>query len=251
MFAEERRIKIAEIVNNGNSARVSELAITFDISESTIRRDLMELQNSGLLLRTHGGALSRNTSFEPSYYEQENEYIKEKESIGKMAADLIKDGDTVLLDSGTTVTYIPKYITAKNITILTNSVPLIWELSKYEDIEIIIIGGSIRTKTKVMVGPLAEMSIKQFCVDKVFLGANGISLQTGLTTPDILEANVKKTMLSISKEKYVVADSSKFEISSFAVVCNLLEINCIITDKNLTQNEAEEYIKHGVNILRC
>ncbi len=248
MFGEERKIKIAEIVGGSSSVRVSELARTFAVSESTIRRDLIELQKSGLLLRTHGGAMSGHTGFEPSFVEQESAYIQEKEAIGKKAAEFIRDGDTILLDSGTTITYIPRYIMAKGVTIVTNSLPLLWELSKYDHFELIVLGGAVRKKTKMAVGPLAELSIRQFHVDKVFLGANGVSLREGVTTPDMTEANVKKAMLSVAREKFLVADSSKFGVVTFSAVCALSEIDCIITDQNLPPETAEEYRNGGVKL---
>lgn len=251
MFGVERKIKIAEIVNSGNSVRVCDMAEKFNVSPSTIRRDLMDLQHSGLLQRTHGGAIRSGTGSEPSFNEQERSHIKEKESLGEKAAALIQDGDTVFLDSGTTITYIPRYITAKNVTVLTNSVPLIWELTKYENLETIIIGGSIRAKTKVMVGPVAERTIRQFRVDKLFLGANGVSLHSGITTPDLVEASAKKAMLDIADKKYVVADSSKFGVDTFSVVCSLSDIDCILTDDALDREEADFYIRRGVDIIRC
>jgi DeoR family fructose operon transcriptional repressor len=250
MFAEERKIKIAKMISDGKSVRVSELAKLFKVSESTIRRDLMSMENHGNILRTHGGAVSNvNTQFEPSFFEKQEKHADKKDTIGKIAAGMINDGDTVIIDSGTTTQYIGKYIKAKNITIITNSVPLSYELSNSEDIEVITTGGMIRSNTKAMIGPTAEMTLKQFRVDKAFIGANGISIECGATTPNIIEANTKKAMIETSKKVYIVADSSKFNEVTFAFICSVKDIDCIITDSELSEEEADKYRQLGVDII--
>src|SRR5690554_3221624 len=189
MFAEERRLKIAEMINRGDSVKVAPLAKEFNVSESTIRRDLNQLEKFGLIMRTHGGAVSTEINkLEATFVEKQDKYSEEKETIGKIAAQQIKDGDTVILDSGTTTWYLSKFINAKNITIITNSIALANELSNREDIQLINTGGIIRSNTKAQVGSITEKAIRQFRVDKAFLGANGISLKSGITTPTLQEA---------------------------------------------------------------
>lgn len=250
MFAEERKIKIAKMISDGKSVRVAELANFFGVSESTIRRDLISMENRGNILRTHGGAVGNvNTQFEPSFFEKQEKHADMKEYIGKIAAGIIKDGDTVIIDSGTTTQYIAKYIRAKNITVITNSVPLSSELSDREDIEVITTGGMVRPNTKAMIGPIAEMVLKQFRVDKTFIGANGISIECGVTTPNIIEANTKKAMIEAAKKVYIVADSSKFYEVTFSFVCSVKDIDCIITDSGLSDQEAERYRQLGVDIM--
>lgn len=250
MFAEERKIKIAKMISDGKSVKVSELAKLFNVSESTIRRDLMSLENRGNILRTHGGAVSNmNMQFEPSFFEKQEKNADRKAAIGEIAAGMINDGDTVIIDSGTTTQYIARYIKAKKITVITNSVTLSYELSNREDIEVITTGGMIRSNTKAMIGPIAEMTLKQFKVDKAFIGANAISIECGVTTPNIIEANTKKAMIEASKKVYIVADSSKFNEVTFAFVCSIKDIDAIITDSGLSEREAEEYRHLGVDII--
>lgn len=232
MFAEERKIKIEQMVKDGQSVRVSDLSKVFNVSETTIRRDLNELEASGQLIRTYGGALSGdNTGFEPSFTEKQDKFLAEKEYIGKLAASLINDGDTVILDSGTTTQYIARYITARETTILTNSVNLVDELSNKDETEVLVTGGSIRKNTKAMVGPVAENMMRQFKADKLFLGANGVSLSSGVTTPNYIEASIKRAMVESAKEIYLTVDSSKFDEISFSLICPVSKINYIITDK--------------------
>ncbi|OPJ56816.1 DeoR/GlpR family DNA-binding transcription regulator [Alkalithermobacter paradoxus] len=252
MFAEERKSHIAQMIKNGQSVRVNELAQLFDVSESTIRRDLKELESSGEIVRTHGGAVSNaNTNFEPSFSEKQDKHLYEKENIGKAAATLIEDGDTIILDSGTTTQYVAKYITAKNITIITNSVNLANELSNRNDIEVIVTGGMIRNTTKSMVGPVAENTLKHFVVDKAFIGANGVSQKFGITTPNMLEASVKKSMIENSKTTYLLVDSSKINEESFSFIAPVSKIDYIVTDEKISSEDIAMYENFGVKIIRA
>lgn len=240
MFAEERTIKIKQLIKNGESVKVSELAKEFNVSETTIRRDLIKLETSGKIIRTHGGALSSSSAnFEPSFLEKQDKFLSEKQHIGKIAATHIVDGDTVILDSGTTTQYIVRYITAKDITIITNSVNLANELSEKKDVEVIVTGGTIRLNTKAMVGPIAENVLKRFKADKLFLGANGVSFESGVTTPNYIEASIKSAMVSSAKKVYLAVDSSKFNSTSLSLICQISNIDYIITDKL-----PEDYLKY-------
>jgi len=250
MFAEERRLKIAEIINRGDSVKVSQLAKKFNVSESTIRRDLDELEKSGVILRTHGGAVSKGINrLEATFIEKQDKYAEEKDKIGKIAAEEIKDGDTIILDSGTTTWHVPKYIEAKNITIITNSIALAYELSNRNDIKVINTGGFIRSNTKAQVGPIAERTIKQFRVDKVFLGANGVSLKFGITTPTLEEASVKQSMIDVANKVYLLVDESKFEQVYFSWICDLNDIDYLVTNKERPLEEMDYYKNIGVKVL--
>lgn len=249
MFAEERKNKIAEMIKSGQSVKVSDLAKMFKVSESTIRRDLNELETMGAIIRTHGGAVnSINTNFEPSFIEKQDRYLFEKDYIGKVAAKLIKDGDTIILDAGTTTQYIARYITAKNVTIITNSVNLASELSNRDDIEVIVTGGIIRPKTKAMVGFIAENTLRQFRVDKAFVGANGVSIKYGVTTPSSMEASVKRAMMENAKEVFLAVDSSKFDEVTFSLICPVSRLNYIITNQ-IDDEERIKFKKLGVEVI--
>lgn len=250
MFAEERRLRIAEIINQGDSVKVSQLAEEFNVSESTIRRDLNELEKFGLILRTHGGALSAGSNrLEATFVEKQDKYAEEKESIGRIAARQIEDGDTIILDSGTTTWYMSKFIEAKDIIIITNSIALTYELSNREDMQIINTGGTIRSNTKAQVGSITEKSIRQFRVDKVFLGANGVSLKSGITTPTFQEASVKQAMIDVADKVYLLADESKFDQVYFSWICDFEDIDYLITNKQRPIKEMEYYEDMGVKVL--
>ncbi|QAV33194.1 transcriptional regulator, DeoR family [Fervidobacterium changbaicum] len=249
MFAEERKSKIARIIKEGKSVRVNELAKLFGVSESTIRRDLNELESLGIIKRTHGGAInSFAATFELSFAEKQDRFAKEKEYIGKLAARYIEDGDTIILDSGTTTQYIARSITAKNVTVITNSVTIAYELSNREDIEVIMTGGVIRSKTKALIGDIAQNTLKQFRCNKAFIAANGISLEFGVTTPTYLEAAVKRTMIENAKKVFLVADSSKFGQVSFALICPIERLDYIVTDK-MDESQKKEFRALGVEVI--
>ncbi len=250
LFAEERKTKIIEKLQTEESVKVADLSLEFNVSEATIRRDLQELEDKGLLYRTHGGAvLTEHTKFEPTFTEKEEKNLEEKERIGKLAASMIEDGDSIILDSGTTTLYIAKNITAKNVTVVTNSLSIMYELGNRQDVEVIGLGGSLRWETQAMVGPLTEDSLRNIWVDKVFLGANGVSLEQGITTPTLVEAQIKKIMANVGSKVILTTDSTKFEKVTFSKILDLEDIDMIITDKNLSEEILNSYQRAGVKIM--
>ncbi|TCO61499.1 DeoR/GlpR family DNA-binding transcription regulator [Caldanaerobacter subterraneus] len=250
MFGEERRLKIAEIISKDKSISVAELSKIFNVSESTIRRDLHVLEEKGFIQRTHGGAiLKTGTHYEPAFFEKEEVELEAKRKIGKIAASLIEEGDTILLDSGTTTLEIARNLKNMRLTVVTNSPLIAIELSKYEDIELIVTGGIQRWRTRALVGPIAEMVIRQFKVDKAFIGTNAISFEDGLMTPDLIEANTKKAMIEVSSLVYVVADHTKFGKKSFVKFADLKDITAIITDDEIDYEVVKKYEQANVEIL--
>jgi DeoR family transcriptional regulator, fructose operon transcriptional repressor len=250
LFSQERCMKIVEMLQGKTSIKVNELAEFFNVSESTIRRDLKEMEENGLLSRTHGGAVGiNNTRFEPTYREKEDAKHDEKEKIGKFAATIIEDGSTIILDSGTTTLEVAKNITAKNITVLTNSIDIAYILSEKDDIEVIVTGGSLRQTTRAMVGSITEKILSQFRVDMAFIGANGISLSDGITTPNMIEAQSKRMMIDISHKVVILADSTKFNNVCFSVISPIKRISSIITSSDLDEMTKKEFEDAGVEIM--
>ncbi|AKL94834.1 transcriptional regulator, DeoR family [Clostridium aceticum] len=250
MFAEERKTRILEIVNENDRIEVSDLTQQLQVSESTIRRDLQDLEQAGLLKRTHGGAVKlENTSFEPTMDEKELVNIEEKMEIGKRAAAFILDNDTVILDAGTTTLQIAKNIEAKNVTVLTNSILIALALSKNKDIKVVVTGGYIRGEILSIVGPITDKIIQSFRVDKAFVGTNGITIEDGCTTPNIDEAHTKNMMIQSAKEAYIVADHSKFGKISFARIADIDEIHGIITDKSIDEAIIEKYKSNNIQLI--
>ena len=250
MFAEERKSKILDSLKKYGKVKVCDLSQLYEVSEVTIRRDLQELEEDRLIKRVHGGAvLNGNTKFEPTFSEKIDKFYDEKESVGKLAASLILDGDTIALDAGTTTLSIAKYIIAKNITVLTNSVDAAYELAKKRDVEVIVTGGTLRWETRAMVGPVADNTLKNFRVDKAFIGANGVCIINGLTTPNIIEASTKREMIKIAKQTIVVCDHTKFGTVSFSKIVDLDSVDIIITDNQLDNELLEKFEEKDVKIM--
>jgi DeoR family fructose operon transcriptional repressor len=250
LFSEERCIKIAEILREKSSIKVNELSELFDVSESTIRRDLRDMENNGLLSRTHGGAVSAcGTRFEPTFKEKEVDKHKEKINVGIVAAKLIEDGDTIILDAGTTTLEVAKNITAKNITVITNAIDIAYVLSEKQEIEVIVTGGFLRTTTRALVGNITENILKEFKVDKAFIGTNGISIEDGLTTPNYIEAQAKKAMINSAHAVIVVTDSSKFDNVFFSVISPIDRVTTIVTNKEIDEETRREFEKAKIEII--
>ncbi|MGH4050735.1 MAG: DeoR/GlpR family DNA-binding transcription regulator [Clostridium sp.] len=250
MFPEERKSKILDSLNKYGKVKVCDLSQQYEVSEVTIRRDLQELEEDKLIKRVHGGAiLNDNTKFEPTFSEKIDKFYDEKESVGKFAASLIMDGDTIALDAGTTTLSIAKNILAKNITVLTNSLDIAYELLKKRDVEVIVIGGTLRWETRAMVGPVADNLLKNFRVDKAFIGTNGICITNGLTTPNINEANTKLEMIKIAKQTIVVCDHTKFGLVSFSKIVDIDNVDVIITDDQLDEKLLEKFEEKDVKII--
>jgi DeoR family fructose operon transcriptional repressor len=250
MFPQHRKAKILEWLEQSNSLKVAEISNKLGVSEATVRRDLQELEEEGLLLRTHGGAVSQNlASFEPSFTERETAYPEAKKIIGQLAADLVSDGETIILDAGTTTIEIARQLKIKrNLTVVTNSVDVIRELAGCNEIELLVVGGNIRPKTQAMVGPVAESTLNNINVDKVFLAANGLNKEKGLTTPNLLEAMAKRAMLKAAETVYVVADYSKWSKITFSNICHWSEVNMLITDREPPKEYTEYLTELGVQV---
>jgi|AntDeeMinimDraft_5_1070356.scaffolds.fasta_scaffold18661_2 DeoR family fructose operon transcriptional repressor len=244
MFAEERRKKIVKVLKNKKRASVNELSKNFNVSRATIRRDLSELEKSGFLRRTHGGAiLSGSSKLEPSFKEKEDKLAAEKRSIGKKAAEIIKNGDTIFIDAGTTTRYIIDFLKDKSdLTIVTHALHIINKINEDNlDCELIVIGGNFKWSTEAMVGPLAEDYLKKLRVDKSFIGSNGFNLESAATTPDLREAKIKEIALEIAGENFLLFDQSKWEETYFYRFAELKQIDFIITD--LIDEEKEKSLR--------
>jgi DeoR family transcriptional regulator, fructose operon transcriptional repressor len=250
MFEEERLHKIAMYVQNKSRASVQELCALVQVSKSTIRRDLTELENRNLLKRTHGGAVYlKSVGFEPTYQEKKDQYRKEKALIAQKAAELICEGDSIIIDSGTTTLYLVSELAKfKNITVVTNSVILLQKLSSISGITLMSTGGTLRTNTMALTGPAAEESLDHVHVDKAFIATNGFDLKVGLTTPNLVEASTKKKMMSVADQVYIMADHTKIGRVSFARFGGIEDIDGFITGNTISKEQREGLKKNNVKL---
>lgn len=235
MFAEERKREILRLISQQKKVKTLELSQIFSVSEPTIRRDINELEEQGLLIRTHGGALALDhTEVEASYSEKKDRFSCEKEEIGILAAALIKDHDTVLLDSGTTTLAIAKALKARQITVLTNSLDIAVALEEKPEVDIVVLGGQMRWNTRALVGPIPEKVLEGFRVNLAFVGANGFN-EKGFMTPNLVEAQTKRKMIEIADRAFVVADSHKYGKTQLCVIATLDQVSGIISDHRLDE----------------
>ncbi|BBH24164.1 DeoR family transcriptional regulator [Paenibacillus baekrokdamisoli] len=233
LFEEERKRQIAEYVHQQGRASVQELANNFQVSESTVRRDLKDLEVQELLQRTHGGAVAvmQNDNIEPSFLEKEDRFQQQKLAIARTALSFIREGDTIMLDSGTTTYHLAKLLkNFQRLTVVTNSVMVAQELANEKNIELLLTGGTLRPETLAMVGPFAERAIESVHVDKLFLATNGFDSEAGLTTPNLIEAATKKRMIRSADQVFLLADHSKFGKISFSRFGDPEDVTTLITD---------------------
>jgi DeoR family transcriptional regulator of aga operon len=248
-----RRAKILEEIEQKGQVSVTGLSKLFDISEVTIRNDLAHLEKQNMLIRARGGAIKIKFSrmdIDPATADKQKEFLKEKQRIAKAAIGLIEEGDTLVLDSGTTTTEIAKNLEKfKNLTIITNALNIANILSEYEGFNIFMPGGSLRKKSLSLVGVLADENFEKFYCDKLFLGADGFDTTHGLSTPDSEEAHLNQIMIKIAKKVIVVADSRKFERRRFAFIGPISHVNTVITDSGIKEEDKLRLEKSGVEVI--
>ena len=217
MLAEERFSRILSIIEAEGSATIQELMTALDASESTVRRDLITMDENGLLTKVHGGAIARRPSVSTHDEDVRNRKTmnaEQKNAIAKYAASLIRPDDFVYLDAGTTTELMIEYITSHQAVFVTNAISHAKRLAK-RGFTVYLLGGEFKAVTEAIVGEEAVAALEKYNFTKGFWGANGVSLQKGYSTPELKEAMVKKKSMENCKECFVLADESKFnQISS-------------------------------------
>ena len=251
MMAEERRTQILQIVRAEGRARVNELANRFSSSAVTIRNDLNELHQRGLVLRSHGGAVLPDTILRESpVHERLKTHAEEKRRIGALAATLINDGETIILDSGTTTLEIARQIKNKQgLQVITNGVNIAAELLDAREVQTFIVGGTLRVDSASIVGRSTEEMFEQFSADKLFLSGAGCDPDFGVSGANLEETMVNRAMLRIAREIILVADASKFSKRSMVRIAPFSEIDTVISDNGLREEIQEKVRGLGCNLI--
>ncbi len=232
MLPIQRQKKIKDYLVKNGFASVDELGKVFNVSGMTIRRDLDELQRQGLIQRPYGGAMDTERAFfEMSFRAKAGQFAEEKERIGKACADLVQNGDTVFIDSGTTTYQVARFIKDKIITVVTNSLNIALELATSPTVDIQVTGGILRKGSLNVYGPQTEIFLNQIRANKVFIGVEGVDLDSGITVPDPINAQNKQSIIKISKLTYVVADHSKLGRNTASHIAPLEAVDLIISGK--------------------
>jgi DeoR family transcriptional regulator of aga operon len=248
---EERRRAIVDYVNENGRALVRELAKKFGSSEITIRRDLELLHERGLIYRTHGGALPIRAGSESDrdLTQREMQHPREKLKIAEAAARMVREGQSIILDSGSTTTAIARALRDfQQLTIITNAINIASELAGSK-VDVILTGGMLRKNSFSLVGPIAEESLRRLKADIVFLGVDGFDTHSGVSTPNLLEAQLNRLMVSIAARVVAVCDSSKFGRSSLSSIVPIANIHGVITDKQIPKTDLRALKKAGLEIV--
>lgn len=250
--AKERRALILRMLEQKEEVLVTDLSRETGISEVTIRKDLTILQNRHLLLRTRGGAMRKpveNTNEDTAIAKKRMFNVKEKERIGEEAVKMIKEGDFIMLDSGTTTLEIARHLGKFNhLRILTNAMNIATELMAYKRFDVVLLGGNVRTNSHSMVGPLALSVLRNFSRYKLFLGVDSFSIENGVSTPSLEEALLNQMMIQQADKVIAVFDSSKFNKRSFVHIADAKELDCIITDRAIPTGIAAKLKSAGIEV---
>lgn len=246
----DRVDKVMEILALKGYRSVTELSGDLKVSEGTIRRYLDRLEEKDLIRRTHGGAYCGQDITEVDYRVREAVRISEKEAIGRLAWTLVEPGDSIYVDAGSTAAQLAAAMDdSRRITVVTNSTIVLQTLETRANIVTIMLGGTAHGPSHSLVGPLAEEAAKQFHFNKVFLGANGIDLQEGLTQSNLEEVPIKKRVAANSKEVIVLADSTKFNRNVFVSVLPLQVVHCIVTDPGISAEHRKALEELNIRVL--
>lgn len=247
----ERLQVIRQTLIEDGSVRVASLAEALQVSEVTVRGDLSQLEREGFLKRTYGGAvIARGTRFERPFAEQQEKRAVEKRRIGAAAAAMVEDGDTIILDVGTTTTEIARHLPMDhNLVIVTNGLNIASELERYSNATVMVTGGTLRPMQHSLVNPYGTHLLTQVHADKLFLGCNGVCTKYGVTNSNLAEAEIKKAMIAAAKLVILIADSTKIGTVAVARVCALQDVDCLVTDTEADPVEIQRLRDTGVSVV--
>ncbi|MBJ6119419.1 DeoR/GlpR transcriptional regulator [Pontibacter sp. BT310] len=246
----ERHQHILNSLKQEGQVNVLDLCEKLSVSSVTIRKDLKLLEDKGLLFRTHGGATANNPyTTDRSVNEKEKIQATEKTRIGAAAAALLVPNDSVLIASGTTVLALARNIQPKSsLTVITPSLNIALELNRHPDIEVMQLGGVLRKSSSSVTGPYAESTLTDFSCSKLFLGVDGIDLDFGLSTTNVMEAHLNRQMIKVSQKTIVLADSTKFGKRGFGKICGFEDIDQIITDSGISDYTVKTLEGMGIKV---
>jgi DeoR family fructose operon transcriptional repressor len=248
MLAETRRQKLLDLIARQGFATLEELVKALGVSESTVRRDLESLDLSGSVKRTHGGAVySGEVRAMPALEDRASSATAEKQAIGRAAAALVDDGDSILLDGGTTTLEVARALLGRPIQVVTNSLPIAQLLTSSQSVDLILIGGYVYPKTGVALGPLAIATMQDIHVRMAFLGAGGV-VEQGVYNSNLLLVETERRMMACGQEVVIVADHTKFGRPALARLCGLGDVGRVVSDPDLSEPYRDLLSRAGVRL---
>lgn len=251
MYAPERHQQILATARAEGRVDVNRLAEALQVTAETVRRDLTILERHGLVRRVHGGAIPvERLGFEPGVADREGKFAGEKERIAKAALDELPDGGAVIFDAGTTTVRLAELLpTDRELTVVTHALPVAMILATRPGITLHLVGGTVRGRTLAAVGSWAERELADIHADVAFIGTNGLSVEHGLTTPDLAEAAVKRALVANARRTVVLTDHSKIGRVEFAHVVPLSAIDTVITDSGAEPELVDEIEAAGPRVV--
>jgi DeoR family fructose operon transcriptional repressor len=253
MLSETRRLNIVNLLANDltKAVSVAELSQRLGVSEMTIRRDLDWLAERSLVTRVHGGAVAfQGPEIEKSFTDRLGDSGPQKKSVGWAAAQLVRDGDRIILDAGTTTQQVAGNLTChQNLTVITNNLPIVDHLAHCAEIDTIVLGGMLKRQELCTVGPMVTQALSSLTADLFFLSTAGFSLECGATDPDMREAEVKQAMIACARKVILVADSRKYGIDKLVKIAPLTSVHTIVTDDSLPSETVTELEAAGLEVL--
>jgi DeoR/GlpR family transcriptional regulator of sugar metabolism len=248
----ERLQLIERFINERQHVRVAELSKYFAVSEPTIRRDLQKLEEMGQIRRAHGGASAMERAMlELPIVQRVVECIEEKRRIGRAAAQLIQDDETIFLGSGTTTLEVARHLhEKKNLTVITNAINVAQCLASNPDINVIITGGVLRHSEFSMIGYIVEQTLKELHADKVIVSMRAVSVNEGLTNHNLLETMTDRKIIQFAREVILVADHSKFDKVSTAVIAPITAVHKVVTDTQTPQETIQSLRARGITVIQ-
>lgn len=251
MLAIERRNAILARLNTQGKVIVTDLSREFDVTEETIRRDLEKLDNEGLAKKTYGGAVAnQNLNIDLPYNVRKRANVELKQKIAEKIAEMIHDGDYIMLDASSTAIYVTKCIAdRKNITLITNSVEVMFELADKSDWNILSTGGALKKGALSLVGASAERMIRGFHVDLAVCSSKGIDINMGVTDSNEKDSEIKRAIFAAANRKVLAVDNTKFDKISFVRVCDLADIDTVVTDCQPPERWIEHFKEKNVELV--
>lgn len=251
MYAEERQRSILERARAEGRVDVAALAAEFEVTYETVRRDLTTLERHGVLRRVHGGAITvERLGFEPTLTVRDSVMTAEKERIAKAALLELPEDGSVLLDAGSTTGRLAERLpTDRELTVVTNSLSIAFTLTPRTNINLMLLGGRLRSRTQATVDAWALQALEETYIDVAFMATNGVSAERGLTTPDSAEAMVKRAMMRSSRRAVLLVDHTKVGNDHFTRFASVEDIDCFITDNGLAPELAEDIRARGPRVV--
>jgi DeoR/GlpR family transcriptional regulator of sugar metabolism len=250
MTMDERHKRIIDLLEAEAKIKVEDLADRLNVSQVTMRKDLDTLGKQGLLERIHGSAIfSQRNRFNIAFLEELQTQAAAKKLIAQTAVSYINEGDSIILDAGTTTFWLAQALVGKfkSLLVITNSLPAALELSK-AGYKILLIGGEVLNRRLALTGPIAVNNLKSYHVNRAFLGTSGISLSRGYSTANSCDADVKEQMIRAAEEAYILTDSSKFERNCLVSFADFSDIHLTLTDSGISSKVFKEFKKRGIEL---